>query len=321
MFKLAASRGSRQGVYCGREGLYLGPTALIELRDGRFCLRAEDEITRLLVAAYDPAPDGAGVFAKMREVAVALEEEDLSRAMIAALQLGLGEISDESIARLIRADSLLKHNFNLLQPRNRLGRWTGDGSDGVLPARTGDPPPRRPASGGRAWERFPNAEFRNRLALAEGDSGQPNFGYGKVRQSTDALGRYQMTPEARRAAGMIDANGNWTGKYGIHSRIQFLADHAVQEQALTDYLRDTERQLRANGSFEFIGRDVDGLRSRFTITRAGLVAAAHREGARETRNYLERIRDNGFSSRGLQLNDHELAVETRLRTFAEIPYD
>jgi hypothetical protein len=195
-------------------------------------LRAEEEVAALLSAVYDPAPDAAGCLAKMHEVAVALEEEDLSRAMIAALQLRLGEICDDSIARLIQVDRLLKHNFNPLQPRNRLGRWAGDGSDGVLPARAGGPLPRRPASGGRAWERFPNAEFRNRLAIAEGSADKPDFGYSEVRQSADALGRYQMTPKARREAGMIDGDGNWTGKYGIRSRTQFLADHVAQESAL-----------------------------------------------------------------------------------------
>jgi hypothetical protein len=211
----------------------------------------------------------------MREVAVALEEEDLSRAMIAALQLGLGEISDESIARLTLADSLSKYNFNPLQPRDRQGRWGGDSTAGVRPARAGGPPRRDPASGGRAWERSPNPEFRERLAIAEGSANKPEYGYNEVRQSTGALGRYQMTPDALRAAGMIDASANWTGKYGIHSRTQFLADHKAQEKALTDYLRDTERQLRANGGLAYIGSNIDGRLASFSVTRAGLIAAGH----------------------------------------------
>jgi hypothetical protein len=95
----------------------------------------------------------------------------------------------------------------------------------------------------------------------------------------------------------------------------------AQEKALTDYLGDIEHQLRVNGSLDFAGRTIDGLHDRFQLSRAGLVAAAHREGARETRAYLKRIEENGFSSRGLMLNNHELAVETRLHTFADLPYN
>jgi hypothetical protein len=188
MFKLAESRVSNQGLYCGPEGLYLGPAALIERRDGRVYLRAEEEITTLLVAAYDRAHDDARCFVRIREIAVALEEEDLSRAMIAALQLRLGEISDNSIAQLARADAVLKYNFNPLQPRNRQGRWSGDTSGEVVPARAGGAPWRRLTSGGRTWERFPNADFRNRLATAEGNADKPNFGYGEVRHRIGALG-------------------------------------------------------------------------------------------------------------------------------------
>lgn len=120
---------------------------------------------------------------------------------------------------------------------------------------------------------------------------------------------------------MIDAKGNWTGKYGIRSRAQFLADHIAQENALTDYLRDIGRQLRANGSFDFIGNPIDGLRDRFTITRAGLIAAAHRAGATATSHYLLQIADNGFSSVGLTLRPEALAIETRLRIFSDVYYE
>jgi hypothetical protein len=241
--------------------------------------------------------------------------------MIEALQMRLGEISERALARVTQIDRMLKYNFNPLQPRDREGRWSSDSSGGITPAAVGGQTRRGGTSGGRAWERFPHAEFRNRLATAEGNADKPDFGYGEIRQSTDALGRYQMTPNARRAVGMIDANGNWTGKYGIHSRAQFLADHLAQEKALTDYLQDTERQLRANGSSDFIGRTVDGFRDRFTITRAGLIAAAHRQGAPRTRRYLSRIADNGFTSDGLALTGEELAIETRLRTFSDVLYE
>lgn len=94
-----------------------------------------------------------------------------------------------------------------------------------------------------------------------------------------------------------------------------------KKKALTDYLRDLERQLRANGSFQFIGTGVAGLREHFAITPGGLIAAAHRQGAEATRRYLETTASNGFSSRSLALNERQRAVETRLRTFADAPYE
>jgi hypothetical protein len=78
---------------------------------------------------------------------------------------------------------------------------------------------------------------------------------------------------------MIDERGNCSGKYGIHARAEFLADHEAQEKALIDLLHETERQLRANHAFDFVGRTLEGLNATFPITRAGLIAAAHREGA------------------------------------------
>jgi hypothetical protein len=46
MFKLAERRGGRDGLYCGCDGVYLGPAALIERREGRYWLRAEDEVAQ-----------------------------------------------------------------------------------------------------------------------------------------------------------------------------------------------------------------------------------------------------------------------------------
>ncbi len=91
---------------------------------------------------------------------------------------------------------------------------------------------------------------------------------------------------------MMDRAGGWTGKYGVHSRAAFLADPEAQEQALSDYLHDLERQLRANGAFADIGETIDGLSARFPVTHAGILAAAHREGAGATVDYLNRVKAN-----------------------------
>jgi hypothetical protein len=91
--------------------------------------------------------------------------------------------------------------------------------------------------------------------------------------------------------------------------------------ALTDLLNETERQLRANGSFDFLNTTIDGRVARFTVTRAGLIAAGPREGAGATRNYLIKLYDAGFTSARASLSREDLRVETRLRTFAAASYE
>ncbi|MGH7059883.1 MAG: hypothetical protein ACREFH_05810, partial [Stellaceae bacterium] len=77
----------------------------------------------------------------------------------------------------------------------------------------------------------------------------------------------------------------------------------------------------ANGAFAHIGQTIDGLRARFPVTLAGMLAAAHREGAVATRDYLNRIAENGFTSKGLGLSRQERAIKTRLRTFSDASYE
>lgn len=61
--------------------------------------------------------------------------------------------------------------------------------------------------------------------------------------------------------------------------------------------------------------------ARFLVTRAGIIAAAHREGARRTADYLERVKANGLTSKGLRLKPEDLPIETRLRTFSGAHYE
>jgi hypothetical protein len=231
---------------------------------------------------------------------------------------------------------LRKDGFDPDQPRvpagnSDGGQWTGEGGDdtGSLDpdASAGAGPPLhdfpQPGDGDeeRVWERFPNPEFRNSLAVAEQTADKPNFGYGEVNARSGALGRYQMTKIALQAAGMMDANEAWIGKYGIHSATQFLANPEAQERALTDFLNDTERQLRRNGAVQYLGRTIYGQRAEFPVTMAGLVAAAHREGAPATRGYLKTAEGDGFHTNGQVLTPRELRIETPLRTFSGAPYE
>jgi hypothetical protein len=105
------------------------------------------------------------------------------------------------------------------------------------------------------------------------------------------------------------------------SGAEFLADPEAPEKALTDYLADLERQLHANGAFAHIGERINGLQARFPVTRAGIIAAAHREGARRTVDYLNRIKANSLTSNGIPLKSWDPDIETRLRTFSATHYE
>jgi hypothetical protein len=65
MFKLAESRGSIRGLYCGVEGLSLGPSPLIELLDGTYRVRPPREIAALVAAAFDPPPDAVKLLPRL----------------------------------------------------------------------------------------------------------------------------------------------------------------------------------------------------------------------------------------------------------------
>ena len=132
---------------------------------------------------------------------------------------------------------------------------------------------------------------------------------------------FNVDVTSRPAGTTLAQNAIGPGKYGIHSAAQFLASPVAQERALTDFLNDIERQPRANGSFDFVGTTIDGRRARFTIARAGLLGAGHRQGAKDTRGYLDDVQSSGFSSARARLTREQLRLETRLRTFADLPYE
>jgi hypothetical protein len=131
-----------------------------------------------------------------------------------------------------------------------------------------------------------------------------------------------MTGDALEEAGMIDASGRWTGKYGIHSADQFLGNRGAQEKALADYLPKLGAQLEKNGAASHIGQKIEGIKQDFEVTPNGLYAAAHRWGARSVRQYLDFQESNGWKSDVSRFPPDQrekfLAIETRLREFQNI---
>ena len=123
---------------------------------------------------------------------------------------------------------------------------------------------------------------------------------------------------------MKDGNGNWTGKYGVNSKEDFLDNPEAQKAALNDLTKRIEKFFKNQGLDRHITeqRKITGIKGEITITEAGLVAAAHRGGMGTVRKYIEWLKDNDWNSRD---NERKMPtrfkhVETRLRVFQDVPY-
>ena len=339
-----------RGLWCDEAGVRLGRNCWLVRRVGppqpsgraRFCRLPDGEVRALLDAAYGKNAVDADRVVRALDAAVrALDDGVPARAILAATFLGLPHLDEEDLARLEGMAEFVKAGFDPSQPRDEGGRWTGTGGGGSGTAGE-TAPSRRPvqvasatpetmsdatqvaAAPDKTWERHPNPEIRQAIAEAERSAAKPNHGYQERNQKSNALGRYQMTNDALIAAGMKTPDKRWTGKYGVRSDEDFLGDPEAQELALSDYLADNDRQLLQKGAKSFIGRRVDGVKERFTITEAGLAGAAHRHGPQGVRDYLEHQQRNGWRSDFSKLPEKQRdkfeEIETRLRTFSNKRY-
>jgi serralysin len=104
-------------------------------------------------------------------------------------------------------------------------------------------------------------------------------------------GRYQFGEAALRMIGYYgldgtaaaDWNNGWTGKDGINSLADWLANPAVQDKALSEwfnYLWTTE--IRDFGLHQYVGTTINGT----PITESGILAGAHLVGADQVAVYL-----------------------------------
>lgn len=90
------------------------------------------------------------------------------------------------------------------------------------------------------------------------------------------IGYYELDGTAT-----IDWKGNWTGKDGIDSKADFLANGAVQEAAIRAYM---ELQWTYLGEARrFAGQTIGGI----AITESSLLAGAHLLGAGTVKTFLE----------------------------------
>ena len=190
-----------------------------------------------------------------------------------------------------------------------------------------EPPPRKPIPTGTdtpdgQYTSPIDKEFRDELSRRE----SARDGYRAVNPDNGgigALGRYQMRKGALQEAGLLDAQGNWTGKHGIKSTKDFLGSPDAQERAFADFMQTKHARLQRNGAFKEVGRSYQGKRDRITVTESGLLAAAHRAGATKVKGYLDHLRSRGWKSDFSGLTEMTAsrykAIETRLREFQDTP--
>ena len=131
-------------------------------------------------------------------------------------------------------------------------------------------------------------------ALGDRESGG---NYGAV-NTLGYLGKYQFGELALIDVGYYTPDGTakndwqparWTGKGGVHSKADFLADPAAQEGAIRAYMKLQWSYLGDARAYE--GQTVHGIK----VTVSGLLAAAHLLGAGAVRDFL---RSDGTAAPG-----------------------
>lgn len=193
------------------------------------------------------------------------------------------------------------------------------------------------ADGPKSWETAPNSVFRDEIARAERSRDKPNHGYLEYNSlGPQPRGRYQLTRQALVDSGWLDHDGTWTLKarrHGVHRLEDFLTKPDAQEASMSDAMRRNEEQATANGAYNFIGTKYAGQKGSIIVTKAGIAAASHRQGAGATREYLELVKVSGGNTKAIfeqleRKGDKEArnqleklrSIETRMREFQDVPY-
>ena len=188
----------------------------------------------------------------------------------------------------------------------------------------------------------PGAVFREEIAKLENPGFETiqelyskRYGYDPDAAENEGKGQpgvYQITKTQKQQIGAMDESGNWNPDYypGISSRKDYLDNRFAQERIFHDVMRDYDDQLMCKGAYDFLGENIVGLKDAITVTDAGLLAAAHRQGPEKVRQYLQRQQDNGWNTRKwINLMDWVApsdaakfrSIETRLRLLQNVPYN
>jgi hypothetical protein len=123
--------------------------------------------------------------------------------------------------------------------------------------------------------------------------------------TTHARGMYQFLPQSLREIGWMDGNNHWTEtarKNGVRSDHNFLNSKEIQNKAAQAYFEKNYGYVKAldvdgKNPFELVGTRVAGKEGDFTISEAGLMAAAHRHGAGKLKKYLDYMKASNWGAK------------------------
>lgn len=124
------------------------------------------------------------------------------------------------------------------------------------------------------------------------------------------LGRYQMGAEALidagyAAPGSTNSSIIWTGRDGVNSQADFLANHTAQNNAVNEYNRRQWNYIESMGLDSYVGQTINGR----VVTQGSMIAAAHGHGVGNLRDYLE---SNGTD---IHSDGYGMNIETTMDQF------
>lgn len=106
-----------------------------------------------------------------------------------------------------------------------------------------------------------------------------SFGYiGKFQMGWQALvelGAIRRDKTGRGNKGILGDSNNWTGKYGVNSKEEFLNSPQAQEAAMKDMVAMSDRIIKSYGLDKYIGQTIDGIPITWNGLRASAQLAGH----------------------------------------------
>ncbi len=113
-------------------------------------------------------------------------------------------------------------------------------------------------------------------SLAQRESSMNQYAVNKYGYS----GLYQMGSSALKDAGYKTSSGAWTGKDGINSQADFLANAQAQTNAVTAYHTKAWQTIQYYGLDKYVGQTINGVE----VTASGLLAGYHLLGIGNAQN-------------------------------------